>query len=102
MANKDARFFCALITAFLTLCLNASAEGADNGRGKLLYENHCLDCHESTVHVRDNHKAKSIDELRAEVIRWAGNQKLKWGPTEINDVTGYLDESFYHYGRTTD
>lgn len=102
MANKDARNVCALVTAFLTLCLNASAQGADSERGKLLYENHCLECHESTVHVRDDHKAKSIEDLRAQVIRWAQDKKLAWKAAEISDVVDYLDEHYYHYGRSSD
>jgi mono/diheme cytochrome c family protein len=102
MRNEDSILFSAIITAGLTLLLSTSAQGADSGRGGLLYENHCLSCHESTVHVRDNHKVNSIDEIRAQVIRWAKNQMLEWGPAEIDDVVDYLDEHFYHFGRTQD
>ena len=100
MANKNA----GLGGAFITACaaLFASTAIADSGRGQLLYENQCSSCHESTVHVRGDHKAKSIAEVRAEVQRWSVNQKLNWGPAEINDVTDYLDENFYHYGQTRD
>jgi hypothetical protein len=97
MTNTDSRFRCALTATLLTLCLSASAEGADSERGKLLYENHCLDCHESLVHMRDNHKIKSIDDLRAQVIRWAQDQKLEWGESEVSDVVDYLDARYYHY-----
>lgn len=102
MANKGARFLSVLIMSFLGICLSTAAESADSGRGRLLYENHCLGCHESTVHVRDNHKAKSTDEIRAEVIRWARDQKLEWGSAEIDDVTDYLAERFYRFGQTLD
>ena len=102
MRNENSLLFSAIITAGVILCLSTSAQGADSGRGELLYENHCLGCHESKVHVRDNHKVNSIDEIRAQVIRWARNQMLEWGPSEINDVVDYLDEHFYHYGLTHD
>ena len=90
----------AFITAYAALF--ATAASSDGGRGKLLYENQCSACHESTMHVRGNHKAKSLAEIRAEVLRWSANQKLNWGPAEIDDVTDYLDENFYHYGQTRD
>lgn len=100
MANNHA----GLGGVFFMACaaLFASAASADSGRGKLLYENQCSACHESSMHVRGNHKAKSIAEIRAEVQRWSATQKLNWGPAEINDVTDYLDENFYHYGQTRD
>ena len=100
--KKDARFRGVFTAILLTLCLSASADGADSVRGKLLYENHCLDCHESMVHIRDNHKVKSLDDLRAQVIRWAQDQKLEWGEVEISDVVDYLDERYYHYGHNSD
>lgn len=97
MTNKGARCYFVITATLLSLYLSTSAEGADGERGKLLYENHCLDCHERTVHLRDNHKVKSLDDLRAQVIRWAQNQKLAWGVTEVSDVVDYLNERYYHY-----
>jgi mono/diheme cytochrome c family protein len=91
-----------LAVSLLVSCFSASAAAADSRRGKLLYENQCAGCHESVVHVRDNHKMKSADEMRAEVSRWARNQKLEWGSAEIDDVTHYLNERFYHFGPTSD
>lgn len=100
--KKDARFRGVFTAALITLCLSTSAESDDSVRGKLLYENHCLDCHESVVHMRDNHKVKSLDDLRAQVIRWAQDQKLEWGEVEVSDVVDYLDERYYHYGHNSD
>ena len=102
MTNKNAGVAGAFLTGFTALFVAATAASADSGRGKLLYENQCSGCHESSVHIRDDHKAKSITDIRAAVLRWSETQKLHWGPAEINDVTDYLDETFYHYRRGPD
>jgi len=100
MANKNSGLAGAFITGLAALFIVAKAASADSGRGKLLYENQCAGCHESTVHIRGDRKAKSVAEIRAAVLRWAETQKLNWGPAEIDDVTAYLAENFYHYGQT--
>jgi len=102
MTNKNAGVAGAFMLSLAALLFASAAASADSGRGKLLYENQCSGCHESTVHIRDDHKARSITDIRAAVLRWSETQKLNWGPAEIDDVTEYLDESFYHYGRTQD
>ncbi len=64
-------------------------------RGQLLYENHCQGCHTSQLHIRENRRARSIDELRGWVSRWAAVQKLNWGAEEIGAVTDYLNRRYY-------
>ncbi len=64
-------------------------------RGQMLYENHCQGCHASQLHVRENRRARSIDELRGWVTRWATVQKLSWGDEEIGAVTDYLNRRYY-------
>lgn len=65
--------------------------------GQLLYENHCLKCHESNVHIRENNKAKNIDDLRAWVIKWQAYEKLGWDNNAINAVTEYLLGKYYKF-----
>lgn len=64
-------------------------------RGQLLYEHHCRGCHESVVHVREDQKVNSLDDLRCQVVRWASAAKLPWGVREIDDVVFYLGSTFY-------
>lgn len=64
-------------------------------RGQLLYENHCQACHASQLHIRADRRARSIDELRGWVSRWAAVQKLNWGNEEIGAVTDYLNQRYY-------
>ena len=64
-------------------------------RGKLLYENHCTTCHDSTAHIRSDHKAKSIDDITYWVNRWQTELALKWKADEIQDVVNYLNDEYY-------
>lgn len=66
-------------------------------RGQLLYENHCMTCHESMVHIRTRHKIKSLPALQAEVARWALNANLSWNKTEVEEVARHLDMRYYHF-----
>lgn len=66
-------------------------------RGQLLYETHCIACHESSLHIRERRKAKNIAEINQWVSRWVGYQKLNWGVEDIQEVVNYLNRQFYQY-----
>lgn len=65
--------------------------------GKMLYENHCLSCHESMVHIRGAHKAKTFSDIQYWVGRWAQELDVKWSADEIDAVVQHLNDTFYHY-----
>ena len=73
------------------------AKTADVERGRLLYENHCLSCHESVVHVRDERQAKSLGEIYWQTTRWAIAQKLEWHYEDVRDVAQHLNSQFYKF-----
>jgi hypothetical protein len=66
-------------------------------RGQLFYENHCLACHESVVHIRERHKVRTMEDLRASVVLWAGELRLNWGPPEVEEVVRHLNLHYYHF-----
>lgn len=68
-------------------------------RGQMLYENHCMSCHESLVHIRTRQQAKTLPQLRARTLHWAGYLHLRWGGEEIEDVVRYLDSQYYRFER---
>lgn len=70
-------------------------QAADAGRGQLLYENHCMVCHTSVVHVREKRKANSREEIRVWVLRWQNHLGLDWQSREIDDVVEFLNQRFY-------
>lgn len=79
----------------LPVVVIVGAQAADPERGRLLYENHCTDCHESLVHIRDERKADSPAALRAQIERWRDTLDLSWGDDEVDDVQAYLNQRFY-------
>ena len=86
------------ITTMATCILvfsSTSARAADAARGRLLYENECTVCHTSVVHIREDRKAKSREEIRSWVQRWSKELKLQWESGEIDDVIEYLNDKYY-------
>ncbi len=77
--------------------LAAGALANDFERGRLLYGNHCQQCHDSRAHVRDKRKAYSLAAIRHQVDRWQGVLGLRWDAEEIADVVQYLNLRYYHY-----
>ena len=72
-----------------------NALGAEVERGRLLYETHCISCHDTRVHKRDSKVATNYDEIRAQVLRWQTNTFLRWSTGDIDAVTTYLATTFY-------
>jgi cytochrome c5 len=66
-------------------------------RGQLLYENHCKTCHESMVHIREQRRAKSVQDIQYWVGRWSNELDVEWSADEIEAVANYLNDRFYHY-----
>ena len=76
-----------------------SAEVPDAGRGRLLYENHCVVCHTSKVHGRIPALVIDRGELRLIVSAWAKGQNLRWSDDDVDDVVEYLDTAYYRMPR---
>jgi mono/diheme cytochrome c family protein len=75
----------------------AGAQVPDAGRGRALYENHCVVCHTSQVHGRVNRLAISRAEVREIVEKWQAQQKLTWGRQEVEDVVEFLNRTRYQF-----
>ncbi len=80
------------------LVTHTGARGASPVRGEGLYRNHCLSCHESIAHIRENRRARSLTDIRRWVARWAEELDLGWGADEVEDVTSYLNRTYYRPG----
>ena len=85
----------AILMATTLLFPGGHTRAADAERGRLLYENHCMVCHTSVVHVRERRKATSREEIQTWVQRWRKELGLQWGTVEVGDVTKYLNDRYY-------
>ena len=72
-------------------------EAGEAERGRLLYQNHCLGCHASAVHVRSARKARDPAQLRWQIARWQHVESLGWRFPEMADVYAYLNREYYHF-----
>jgi len=66
-------------------------------RGELLYRNHCIACHLTSVHWRDRRLVTDFASLIAQVGRWEQNTGLGWSSEEILDVVQYLNATIYRF-----
>lgn len=90
------------VLAFLPILVIAlPAHAQDVGRGKLLYDTHCVACHYERVHERDTSKSlvRSLAALRQEVANRALLTDRKFTPVELDDIAAYLDRSHYRFGK---
>jgi hypothetical protein len=70
--------------------------------GRLLYETHCIACHDRQVHWRDGRHAIDWRTLDAQVRRWQATALLNWNEADITAVTRYLNETIYRFPQTGD
>ena len=91
-----------MLAAAACLCAAALAQtGTEATRGELLYSTHCIACHTTQVHWRDQKLARDWATLSQQVRRWAGNAGLGWSDEEIVDVARYLNATYYRFEITT-
>jgi mono/diheme cytochrome c family protein len=71
-------------------------------RGELLYTTHCIECHTTQMHWREQRLARDWDSLKAQVRRWQGNAGLGWSEADVVHVARYLNATIYRYPQTSD
>lgn len=81
----------------LSLLLSTTNVVAQPARGKMLYDNHCLECHITEIHFRAKSKVKTVKELHQAVIRWKEELGLNWSSQDVLDVQDYLNEKYYQF-----
>ena len=69
-------------------------------RGEMLYLTHCVTCHTTEIHWRNNKQAYDWNSLKEQVRRWQGNAGLLWEEADIVEVSRYLNDTIYRYPRT--
>jgi mono/diheme cytochrome c family protein len=90
------------LTGALTMAQAASqldTPAASFERGRMLYENHCVQCHTPDIHWRPGRLPMTRDELRGLVDTFRRVQNLGWTPEEVDDVVEYLNVTRYRFIR---
>ena len=93
------------IAAAAALWLAAAAASAQPAaapsRGQLLYATHCIACHSSQLHWREQRQARDWDSLKAQVRRWQGNAGLGWSEADVTEVARHLNDTIYRFPQTS-
>lgn len=90
------RFIWALSLAFACQGALAASDEASS-RGEMLYSTHCVACHTTQVHWREQRLATDWGSLVKQVRRWETNSGLNWNNEDINDVARYLNALYYQF-----
>ncbi len=83
--------------AMLVACAAFTHAALAQSRGELLYTTHCIACHTTQMHWRDNRLATHWNGIAAQVRRWQGTALLDWSESDILEVTRYLNETIYRF-----
>lgn len=87
-----------ILLSIIGMGTTASAQSPSSYlRGFNLYGNHCIECHESVVHIRNNRKARSLAEIEQFIVRWSSYRNLEWTQDDVKDVLHYLNTRYYRY-----
>jgi mono/diheme cytochrome c family protein len=84
--------------AILLLAMFAvPAWAQDAGRGRALYETHCLACHYERIHKRDPSRSlvRSVAQLRLEVAQRAAMTGQKFTIEDLDDIAEHLNRTHY-------
>ena len=73
------------------------ARAADAVRGELLYNTHCVACHSTKMHWRDQRLATDWKSLTVQVRRWQGATDLNWDDEDIASTAAYLNRLYYQF-----
>jgi len=88
--------------SILALWLPVAAAAQSNApapasRGQLLYDTHCIACHNEQVHWRERKLATDWPSLVNEVRRWQVAGQLQWSEADVEQVARHLNETIYRY-----
>lgn len=91
-------------TAALTVTLSlicgvaqAALLPGDAAKGKVVHDKQCVACHDTKVYTRADRRIKTVEGLIGQVKGCVRQTGAKLDSNQIDDVTKYLDESFYKF-----
>lgn len=81
----------------LMLVFTSPTYAVDIENGKTLHNENCLRCHDVSMYTRENRLVNSFYELGTRIRDCELLAEAAWFDEEIDDVTAYLNQTFYHF-----
>ena len=81
----------------IVTCSPGLGIAADLKAGQALHDGKCVSCHDSAVYTRSDHRVTSVEGLRQQVQRCDANLELGWFDEEIENVSQYLNATYYKF-----
>jgi cytochrome c5 len=75
------------------------APTADSARGRQLAEANCMVCHDNSIYVRPDRKAKDFTALGQQIRQGEQALGLGWTDGDVADVAAWLDQQYYKLPR---
>ena len=69
----------------------------DLENGKSLHDENCLRCHDESRYTRKERMVKNFQQLHERIKNCELMAELTWFDEEIDNVTAYLNNQFYHF-----
>lgn len=88
-----------LIPAAAVLFALASVATAADFDAADYHEKSCTRCHDDGVYTREDRRIQDYAKLEAQVARCDANLGTKLFPDDLQLLTDYLNDSFYHFSR---
>jgi hypothetical protein len=91
------RLFLAVLTAATLACALPARAQSSGDRGQLLYDAHCVQCHNAQVHWRDKRLVTDWGTLKYWVAHWQREAALDWSNDDVAAVARYLNGTIYQF-----
>ena len=85
------------LAALAAVPAQAQVPAPDGSRGALLYNNHCIECHTTRMHWRDQRLARDWESLKGQVRRFQSMAGLGWSDEDIEAVAKHLNDTIYRF-----
>ncbi|MBI2309005.1 MAG: hypothetical protein HYU78_17085 [Rhodocyclales bacterium] len=89
-----------LIVSLALGLLAATAQAAppgDAAAGERLHAANCTGCHDTGVYTRKDRRIGSLEALNLQFETCAHMTKKTFTPSEVRDMTKFLNDRFYHF-----
>ena len=83
---------------FFLLITIVPTHATDINNGMKLHQENCTRCHQPEIYLHEDRKVKTLEQLKKQVQQCELAIELAWFEEEVDDVTEYLNASYYLFG----